>query len=74
MLNIGSWGRVKENGECVSVEVDILNLEGDIYEEVIKIEFVEYVGGEVKFESVEKVRWELGEDKEVVKNVLEEKG
>lgn len=73
MLNIGSCPTVNENGQSVSVEVHILNL-GDIYQELIKIEFVEYLRPEVKFESVEKLTWQLRQDKEVVKNLLHQKG
>lgn len=74
MLNIGSCPTVNENEQSVSVEVHILNFQGDIYQELIKIEFVEYLRPEVKFESVEKLTWQLRQDKEVVKNLLHQKG
>ena len=74
MLNIGSCTTVNENEQSVSVEVHILNFQGDIYQELIKIEFVEYLRPEVKFESVEKLTWQLRQDKEVVKNLLHQKG
>ena len=74
MLNIGSCPTVNGNEQSVSVEVHILNFQGDIYQELIKIEFVEYLRPEVKFESVEKLTWQLRQDKEVVKNLLHQKG
>ena len=74
MLNIGSCPTVNGNEQSVSVEVHILNFQRDIYQELIKIEFVEYLRPEVKFESVEKLTWQLRQDKEVVKNLLHQKG
>ena len=74
MLNIGSCPTVNGNEQSVSVEVHILNFQRDIYQELIKIEFVEYLRPEVKFESVEKLTWQLQQDKEVVENLLHQKG
>ena len=53
---------MNENEQSVSVEVHILNFQRDIYQELIKIEFVEYLRPEVKFESVEKLTWQLRQD------------
>lgn len=74
MLNIGSCPTVNGDEHSVSVEVHILNFQEDIYQELIKIEFVEYLRAEVKFESVEMLTWQLRKDKEVVKNLLNQKG
>ena len=74
MLNIGSCPTVNGDEYSVSVEVHILNFQEDIYQELIKIEFVEYLRAEVKFENVEKLTWQLQKDKEVVKNLLNQKG
>lgn len=48
----------------------ILNFLGDIYEELIKVEFVDYVRPEVKFDNVEELTQQLQRDRVAVKNLL----
>lgn len=68
MLNIGKRPTVSQN-EKVSVEVHILDFEGDIYGELVEILFVKRVRDEVKFSSVDDLVIQLGKDKQFVQQL-----
>lgn len=61
MLSIGTNPTV--NGEKLTVEVYILDFEGDIYDEKITVKFREFLHEEIKFEGLEKLVERLDEDK-----------
>lgn len=73
MLNIGSCPTVNEGNGPVSIEVHILNFLSDIYDELIKVEFVDYIRPEVKFDNVEELAQQLRQDRVAVKNLLNQK-
>ena len=55
------------------MEVHILDFEKDIYQETIKVEFIDYIRPEVKFENVEELTLQLQKDKIVAKKLLDQK-
>lgn len=61
MLSIGTNPTV--NGEKLTVEVYILDFEGDIYGEQITVKFRDFLHDEIKFEGLEKLIEKLDEDK-----------
>lgn len=61
MLSIGTNPTV--NGERLTVEVYILDFEGDIYDEEITVKFRAFLHDEIKFEGIEKLVERLDEDK-----------
>ncbi|WP_312900804.1 bifunctional riboflavin kinase/FAD synthetase [Chryseobacterium taichungense] len=61
MLSIGTNPTV--NGEKLTVEVYILDFEGDIYGEEITVKFRDFLHDEIKFEGLEKLIEKLDEDK-----------
>ncbi len=61
MLSIGTNPTV--NGEKLTVEVYILDFEGDIYDEKITVKFRDFLHDEIKFEGLEKLIERLDEDK-----------
>ncbi|MDR6157320.1 riboflavin kinase/FMN adenylyltransferase [Chryseobacterium sp. SLBN-27] len=61
MLSIGTNPTV--NGEKLTVEVYILDFEGDIYDEKITVAFRDFLHDEIKFEGLEKLIERLDEDK-----------
>lgn len=61
MLSIGTNPTV--NGEKLTVEVYILNFNGDIYGENIMVKFRDFLHDEIKFEGMEKLVERLDEDK-----------
>lgn len=61
MLSIGTNPTV--NGKKLTVEVYILDFDGDIYEENITIKFRDFLHEEIKFEGLEKLIERLEEDK-----------
>lgn len=73
MLNIGSCPTVNTDNRPTSIEVHILNFLGDIYQELVKVEFIDYIRPEIKFESVEALTQQLSQDKVAVKNLLNQK-
>lgn len=61
MLSIGTNPTV--NGDKLTVEVYILDFEGDIYDEKITVKFRDFLHDEIKFEGLEKLIERLDEDK-----------
>ncbi|KQT17313.1 riboflavin biosynthesis protein RibF [Chryseobacterium sp. Leaf404] len=61
MLSVGTNPTV--NGEKLTVEVYILDFEGNIYDEKITVKFRDFLHKEIKFEGIEKLVERLDEDK-----------
>lgn len=61
MLSIGTNPTV--NGEKLTVEVYILDFQGDIYDEKITVAFRDFLHDEIKFEGLERLIERLDEDK-----------
>ena len=72
MLNIGHRPTVN-NGEERSIEVHILDFEGDLYGQVLRIEFVERLRDEKPFESLDDLIAQLNADRERVRELKDEK-
>ena len=66
MLSIGTNPTV--NGNSLSTEVYILDFNGDIYDEIISVNFRDFLHDEIKFESLEKLIERLDEDKKMTEN------
>ena len=69
MLNIGHRPTIN-NGTDLSIEVHILNFEGDIYHQPMRIEFIEFLRPEAKFHSVDELVLQIQKDKESALQVL----
>ena len=69
MLNIGHRPTLN-NGTDLSIETHIIDFEGDIYNEHMRIEFVRQIRKEKKFASLEKLMEQLRDDKEAISRLL----
>ena len=63
MLNIGHRPTLN-NGTNLSIEVHILDFEGDIYNQQMRLEFIEFLRPEIKFDSVDELITQMHKDKE----------
>ena len=63
MLNIGHRPTIN-NGTDLSIEVHILDFEGDIYNQPMRIEFIDFLRPEAKFQSVDELVLQIQKDKE----------
>ena len=70
MLNIGHRPTLN-NGTDLSIEVHILDFEGDIYHQPMRIEFVDFLRPEAKFNSVDELTLQIQKDKEAAIKILE---
>lgn len=70
MLYIGNRPTL-QNGEHISLEVNILDFSGDIYQEEITVSFIQYVRADKRFDSLEALRAQLTSDRDRVKALLE---
>ena len=70
MLNIGHRPTLN-NGTDLSIEVHILDFEGDIYHQPMRIEFVDFLRPEAKFNSVDELTLQIQKDKEATIKILE---
>ncbi|WP_423130583.1 bifunctional riboflavin kinase/FAD synthetase [Gaoshiqia sp. Z1-71] len=71
MLNIGTRPTVNKNADSRSIEVHILNFDGNLYKKQIELEFIQKVREEQKFASVEELKLQLEKDKKSVQRILE---
>lgn len=69
MLSIGVRPTI-HNGTDRSIEVYILQFEGDIYGQPISMEIVEHTRDEVKFESMHDLAEQLSKDKKQIEEIL----
>lgn len=65
MLNIGNRPTI-DNGESVSIEVNLLDFEGDLYNHHITVHFVDFLREERKFGSREELVEQIKKDKEKI--------
>lgn len=68
MLNIGHRPTVN-NGEERSIEVHILDFEGDLYGQVLRIEFVERLRDEQTFDGLDALMGQLRDDEQRVRKI-----
>jgi len=61
-------------GEAITIEPHILDFNEGIYGETLKVEFVEFLRGEIKFPSVEELSAQIGRDAEKTAEILHKKG
>ena len=69
MLNIGYRPTIN-NGTDLSIEVHILDFQGDIYHQKMRIEFIDFLRPEEKFHSVDELILQMQKDKEDTIRVL----
>ena len=69
MLNIGYRPTIN-NGTDLSIEVHIIEFQGDIYHQKMRIEFIEFLRPEEKFHSVDELILQMQKDKEDTIRVL----
>lgn len=60
------------NGSNITLEVNILNFSGDIYNNEITVAFIYHVRGDTKFGSLEELKEQLGKDRDTVSKLLME--
>jgi len=70
MMNIGFRPTVTENSSASSIEIHLIDFEGDIYESDITVMFKLKIRNEKKFESITDLQAQLAKDKEYVKRLL----
>ena len=68
MMNIGF--RPTVNGKTRTIEVNILDFDGDIYHQIIKVELIDYIRAEVKFNGIDALKEQLKIDKKAVNERL----
>lgn len=70
MMNIGTRPTIS-NADYRSIEVHIIDFEGDLYNKSIEIEFIKKIREEQKFGSVKELKSQLEKDKQAVMNLLD---
>ena len=69
MLSIGYRPTIN-NGNDLRIEVHILDFQGDIYNQKMGLEFIEFLRPEIKFDSVDELIAQMHKDKEETIKVL----
>jgi riboflavin kinase/FMN adenylyltransferase len=53
-----------------NIEANIFDFEQDLYGKTIRLHFIDYIRGDVKFDSLEALRLQIEKDKEVALKLL----
>lgn len=69
MLYIGDRPTL-DNGSNITLEVNILDFSGDIYNNEIMVVFIHYVRGDIRFNTLEELKEQLGRDRDMVDRLL----
>lgn len=70
MMSIGKNPTVSSDDE-IKLEVNIFEFSGDIYGKNIRINFIEYIRDEIKFENIEELKKQMQGDRKEVKKIIE---
>jgi riboflavin kinase/FMN adenylyltransferase len=70
MLNIGKRPTVNNNADLTTIEVHIFDFEKNIYKQPLEVRFIGRIRNEMKFRSMNELRLQLAEDKEVAYKIL----
>jgi riboflavin kinase/FMN adenylyltransferase len=68
MLNIG-YNPTTDNNASQKIEVHIFNFNNDIYGQFIKIEFIQHLRNEIKFNNLDELKVQLANDKIACENI-----
>lgn len=71
MLNIGN--RPTVDGNSRSIEVNLFDFEGDLYDKRVSVQIKEYLRPETKFESLDQLKQQLKADREKAISILTQK-
>ena len=69
MLSIG-YRPTLNNGNDLSIEVHILDFQGDIYHQKMRLEFIEFLRPEIKFDSIDELVLQMHKDKKETTKVF----
>ena len=58
------------NGMTHNIEVNIFDFNEDIYGDIIRINFIDYVRGDAKFDSLDSLKAQLAKDEKAVRSIL----
>ena len=70
MMNIGIRPTIASPKRERTVEVNLFNFNGDLYNQSIKVAFLEWLRCERKFDSLQELKEQIAIDKEVVLNIF----
>lgn len=70
MLNIGSRPTINSGASQKSIEVNIFDFEGELYNELLKVEFIKKIRDERKFEDLSRLKLQLENDRLKAKEIL----
>ncbi|GAB6120782.1 riboflavin biosynthesis protein RibF [Dysgonomonas termitidis] len=70
MLYIGKRPTL-HNGDNISIEVNLFNFDGDLYNKELTAEFIDFVRPDEKFIDIDTLKKQIGNDKDTVMGVIE---
>lgn len=69
MMNIGNRPTIEEQ-KGIFIEVNVFDFNKNIYDEIIKIDFIKFLRDEKKFASLDELVTQLSRDKEICKKLI----
>ena len=58
------------NGMTHNIEVNIFDFNEDIYGRIIRINFLDYVRGDEKFDTLDELKTQLAKDEKAIRSIL----
>lgn len=71
MLNIGRRPTIDKNNAPISVEANIFDFSGDLYDKRLKIQFLDFIRNEQKFNTIDELRNQISLDKTAVQKAYD---
>lgn len=71
LLNIGSRPSVNEEG-VQTIEVHLLDFEGDLYNKTLTVRLIAYIREEEKFSSLDTLKTQISKDETLVRNYIDQ--
>jgi riboflavin kinase/FMN adenylyltransferase len=68
MANIGN--RPTIDGQSELLEVNIFDFSRNLYGSWAKVEFIEFIRDEIKFSNIDKLKEQIAQDENLIKNLI----
>ncbi len=70
MLYIGNRPTIKDHNNKISIEVNLFEFSGDLYDKNLKVDFVEHIREDVSFAGLDALRLQLAKDEISARKIL----
>ncbi len=70
MLYIGDRPTIKDHNNKISIEVNIFDFSKDLYDQYLKVEFVDHIRADISFDGLDALKLQLAKDEIAAREIL----